>query len=306
MLNKLDFVDEFVDLTNYNTYGIKTKTKYLAKPRNLDDLKKLMSYIKNNNIKYFVIGGGSNIILSDSTFDGIIISLEYLNSILINDTKVVVEAGISLSKFIMECINNSLGGLEYLALIPGTLGGTLYGNAGVSDKCIYDFIESVTVLRAGNIITLNKDDIVYSYRYSMFKDNHDIIVGATFELYNEDVEKMKEFTLLYHCLNEAKMKEIVKENRIKRLNSQPLEYKNAGSVFKNPPSLYAGKLIESLKLKGFNVGDAEVSAKHANFIINKGNATGSDIRKLIKIIQEKVYDEYKIKLELEQIIIDWE
>jgi len=291
MLNKFGDIIENASLTNYNTYGIETSSKYLIKPNSLNNLKELIKFLNKEKINYYVLGGGSNVILPDNKFDGAIISLEDLNNFEINDTHVKVEAGIILSKFIMECINNSLGGLEYLALIPGSLGGALYGNAGVSDKCIYDYLESITILRDNEIITLNKNDIKYSYRNTMFKGSKDIIVAATFNLIKEDI---------------VKLKEVVKENRIKRLNSQPLEYKNAGSVFKNPEGDYAGRLIESLGLKGYTIGGAQISEKHANFIINIGNATGSDIRNLINYIKDKVYNSYNIELELEQIIIDWE
>ena len=291
MLSSKEWVIKNADLTNYNTYGIHTKTKYLAKPNSREELKGLVEFLNNENIKYFVLGGGSNVILSDKMYDGVIISLENLNNINIDNTKVEVDAGIVLGKFIMECINNSLGGLEYLALIPGTLGGALYGNAGVGNNCIYDYLENITILKDNEFITLEKKDINYSYRHTCFKNSDAIIVSATFKLYKDDTSNLKE---------------IVKENRKKRLNSQPLEYKNAGSVFKNPEGDYAGRLIESLGLKGYTIGGAQISEKHANFIINVGNATGSDIRNLIKYIQEKVYNEYEIKLELEQIIIDWE
>lgn len=291
MLNKFGEVIENANLTNYNTYGINTSTKYLIKPKSIDELKNLIDYLNNENIKYFILGGGSNLILPDNKFDGAIITLENLNNIKFDKNKVEVEAGINLNKFIMECINNSLGGLENLALIPGTLGGALYGNAGVKEHTIYDYLDSIIVLRNNEIVTLQKEDINYSYRYTIFKENNDIILGATFKLYKDDPDKMKG---------------IVKENRIKRLNSQPLEYKNAGSVFKNPEGDYAGRMIESLGLKGYTIGGAQVSIKHANFIVNVGNATSKDIKNLIKYIQEKVYEEYKVKLELEQIIVEWE
>jgi len=291
MLNKYGEVLENASLENYNTYGIKATTKYLVKPNSLDNLKELINYLKDNNISYYILGGGSNVILPDNIFNGVVITLENLNNLEINDELVEVEAGINLGIFVNTCINNSLGGLEYLALIPGTLGGALYGNAGVGNNCIYDYLENITILKDNEFITLEKKDINYSYRHTCFKNSDAIIVSATFKLYKDDTSNLKE---------------IVKENRKKRLNSQPLEYKNAGSVFKNPEGNYAGKLIEDLDLKGYTIGGAQVSNKHANFIINVGNATGSDIRNLIKYIQEKVYNEYEIKLELEQIIIDWE
>jgi len=291
MLNKYGEVLENASLENYNTYGIKATTKYLVKPNSLDNLKELINYLKDNNISYYILGGGSNVILPDNIFNGVVITLENLNNLEINDELVEVEAGINLGIFVNTCINNSLGGLEYLALIPGTLGGALYGNAGVGNNCIYDYLENITILKDNEFITLEKKDINYSYRHTCFKNSDAIIVSATFKLYKDDTSNLKE---------------IVKENRKKRLNSQPLEYKNAGSVFKNPEGDYAGRLIESLGLKGYTIGGAQISEKHANFIINVGNATGSDIRNLIKYIQEKVYNEYEIKLELEQIIKDWE
>lgn len=291
MLNKYGEVLVDASLESYNTYGIKTSTKYLIKPNNLEDLKELVKYLDESNIKYYVLGKGSNVILPDNKFNGVIISLENLKRFEINENIVEVEAGIILGAFVMECINHSLGGLEYLAGIPGTLGGALYGNAGVKDSCIYDYLENITILSNNEIITINKNNIDYSYRNTMFKETNAIILGATFKLYKDD---------------ENKLKEIVKENRIKRLNSQPLEYKNAGSVFKNPEGDYAGRLIESLGLKGYTIGGAQISERHANFIVNVANATGSDIRNLIKYIKDKVYEAYKIELELEQIIIDWE
>lgn len=291
MLNNYGTVITEASLINYNTYGIKTKCKYLIKPNSINNLINLLNYIKDNNIKYYILGKGSNVILPDNYFNGIIISLELLNKLEINDNIVTSECGILLSTLIKECINNSLGGLEYLALIPGTLGGALYGNAGCNNHCIYDNLISVEVIRNNKLIKLLKNDIEYSYRNTLFKNNKDILVRATFKLENEDKDKLKN---------------IVSENRIKRLNTQPLEYKNAGSVFKNPENNYAAKLIEDLGLKGFNVNDAKVSLKHANFIINENNATSKDIKELIKIIQDKVYKEYKINLELEQIIVEWE
>lgn len=291
MLNKFGEVLENVSLENYNTYGIKTKAKYLVKPDSLNNLKELINYLKLNKMKYYLLGGGSNIILPDNTFNGVIVTLEKLDNISFFENVVKVEAGINLSKFIQECINNSLKGLEYLALIPGTLGGALYGNAGVGINNIYDYLEDITILRNNEFIILEKKDIEYSYRHTMFKNTCDLIVAATFKLHNGDKDKLKE---------------TVKENRIKRLNSQPLEFKNAGSVFKNPENDYAGRLIESLGLKGYTIGGAQISEKHANFIVNLGNATSEDIKKLIKYVQDEVYKNYNIKLELEQIIVEWE
>ena len=278
-------------LERYNTYGIKTSCEYLVKPNNRDNLVLLLEFLNSNNIKYYLIGGGSNIILPDTKFKGVIISLELLNKIEFNENMVSVEAGSSLALFIRKCIDNNLSGLEYLVLIPGTVGGALYGNAGVKDHEIYDNVVSVEVIRNNELIVLNRKDIEVSYRHTEFKNTNDIIVSASFKLHKGNIEEMNN---------------IVKENRIKRLNSQPLEYKNAGSVFKNPEGNIAGKLIDELGLKGYHVGDAYISVKHANFIVNMGNATSKDIKELIKYIQDKVFERYNIQLELEQIIVDWD
>ncbi len=292
MLNSFGEVLEKASLLNYNTYGIDTTCEYLVKPNNADNLKALLNYIKENNIKYYILGKGSNVILPDTHFNGVIISLELLDKVFINNEIVTAECGINLSAFIMGCINNGLEGLEYLALIPGSLGGALYGNAGVKGYEIYDKLISIEVIRDNKYLLLNKDDIEVSYRHTSFKKNCDVLVRATFKL-----DKTDDIDIL---------KERVKENRIKRLETQPLEYRNAGSVFRNPEGDSAGRLIEQVGLKGYSIGGAEVSTKHANFIINKGNATSSDIKNLIKVIKERVYKEFKIDLVLEQIIVEWD
>lgn len=290
-LLKYGEVLEDASLEHYNTYGIKTSCKYLVKPSSIDNLLLLLNYIKDNNMRYYIIGKGSNIILPDTKLDGIIISLELLNKITFNNNIAKVESGASLAHFARETINKGLSGLEYIATIPGTVGGALYGNAGVKDHEIYDNIIYVEVIRNNELIKLNRNDIEVSYRHTEFKNTNDIIVSGTFELKDGNLEEMNN---------------IVKENREKRLNTQPLEYKNAGSVFKNPEGNYAGKLIEELGLKGYKIGDAQVSMKHANFIVNLGNATSKDIKELIKLIKDKVYERYNIELELEQIVIDWD
>ena len=291
MFKEYGEVIENCSLENYNTYGIKTSCAYLVKPSSIDNLISLLKEIKQNNYKYFLLGGGSNIILPDNAFNGVVISLELLNKVIFNETEVVAECGISIGSLAKMCIDKSLSGLENLALIPGTLGGALYGNAGVKESTIYDNLVSVKVIRENELIELKKSDINISYRYTSFKKSKDIIVSATFKL-NEG--------------NSIEMMKIVKENRLKRLNSQPLEYKNAGSVFKNPEGDYAGRLIEKVGLKGYSINGAEVSMKHANFIINKGNASSRDILDLVKLIQDKVYKKFKILLELEQIIVEWD
>lgn len=290
-MKEFGIVLENVSLKDYNTYKIGGIAKYIVKPNKVEDLINLIKYCKEENIKYIVLGKGSNVILPDEDFDGVLILLDNLNKYVIKDNVVEVEAGIVLGTFIMNLVNNNLGGLEKLCGIPGTLGGAIVGNAGCYGGLISDYLVSVTYLENGTIKTISKNDCNFSYRDSIFKrDKNKIILSCKFELNKSNKEDMLE---------------VIKENTLKRKNSQPLEYPNAGSVFRNPEGVAAGKLIEDLGLKDYNINGAYVSNKHANFIINKDNAESKDIVTLIEFIQEKVEKEYGIKLILEQEIIKY-
>ena len=282
---------ENVSLKDYNTYRIGGKTRYLVKPYNIDSLKELLIYIKNNNLKYIIIGNGSNIILPDSDYDGVVILLSKLNEIKIYENTVNAFCGVSLTYFVNELVKNNLGGLESLSGIPGTLGGAIVNNAGCYGQTISDKLDSVTYLENGEIKTINKEECNFSYRDSIFKKNKNfIILSAKFKLDYKNKEEM---------LND------IKENIIKRNTSQPLNYPNAGSVFRNPIGYSAGKLIEDAGLKNYHINGAYVSDKHANFIINKDNASSEDIIELIEYIQKEISEKYNIKLKLEQEIIKY-
>lgn len=290
-MNLYGEVLENVSLKNYNTYKIGGKTRYLVKPYNIDSLKELLIYIKNNNLKYIIIGNGSNIILPDSDYDGVVILLSKLNEIKINENTINAFCGVSLTYFVNELVKNNLGGLESLSGIPGTLGGAIFNNAGCYGQTISDKLDSVTYLENGGIKTINKEECNFSYRDSIFKKNKNfIILSAKFKLDYKNKEEM---------LN------IIKENMIKRNTSQPLNYPNAGSVFRNPIGYSAGKLIEDAGLKNYHINGAYVSDKHANFIINKDNASSEDIIELIEYIQKEISEKYNIKLKLEQEIIKY-
>ena len=293
MLNDFGEVFKDVSLKNYNTYRINTYADYLVKPSNITCLVNLIKYLKENNYKYYILGKGSNVILPDTKFKGVIINLDNINNFEIKDNDVYAEAGIMLSTIAKETINKNLKGLENLANIPGTLGGALVGNAGAYGTEIYDVVEDVTILRDDSLITLKKEDIKYSYRYTMFKDSMSIIVSCHLKLSKG---------------NSKELLKIVKDNQVKRMNTQPLKYPNAGSVFKNPSSssYSAGKLIDEINLKGYHINDAYISTMHGNFIVNMGNATSKDILDLITYIKEQVYNKYNIELELEQRIVKWD
>ena len=290
-MNEYGEILENVSLKNYNTFRIGGKAKYIIKPYDKDNLIKLINYLSDNKLDYFIIGGGSNIILPDEDYNGIVIILSNLNNIEINKNSVKVEAGINLNKFIMNIVNNNLSGLENIYGIPGTLGGAIKGNVGCNGSTISDYILSVTFLENGLIKKIDKSKCNFSYRNSIFKyDKNKIIISVEFLLQQGNKETM---------LN------IIKENHKKRINSQPLDFPNAGCVFKNPNNYYAGKMIEDSGLMNYHINDAYISDKHANFIINKGNATSNDILSLINYIKTIIKKNYNVDLELEQEIIEY-
>jgi len=279
------------DLKKYNTYKIGGKSKYIIKPYNINNLIDLIKYLKKEKIKYFILGKGSNVILPDENYDGAIILLDKLNAIEYKNNIVEVEAGCTLNYFINQVVEKGLQGLEKFYGIPGSVGGAIFQNAGCFGSSICDNIISVTYIEDEKIKEIKKEDCLFDYRSSIFKQTKNkIIVKCKF---------------LLAPGNPQEMKKIIKENTKKRIESQPLEYPNAGSVFRNPIGHYAGKVIEDANLKNYNINDAYVSEKHANFIINKGNASSNDIKELISYIQDKVYIEEKIELELEQEIIEY-
>ena len=285
-------VKEFVDLKKYNTYGIGGISKYLVMPEDIDELSGLIKYLNKENIPWYVLGGGSNVILPDEDFDGAIIKLDKLNRVVIDNDIITAESGVSLGMFVNTLLDHGFVNYAHLMGIPGTLGGAIVGNAGAYNVSIFDYLISVSIIDAdGNKKILNKEDIKYDYRYTEFKGKNSIVVAASFKGIYGDV---------------ALVREQIQLNMEKRRNTQPLEYKNAGSVFKNPPEYSAGYLIDHAGLKGLTVGGAKVSEKHANFIINYDNATSRDIIKLIGIIKNTVEDKFNIELNLEQVIVKWE
>ena len=283
-------VDYDINLKKYNTYRIGGKAKYLIKPNDVFDVVDLIDDLNKNNIKYYVLGGGSNVILPDEDFDGAIIKLDKINDFYLKDDLLFAGAGLSLNSVVKKTLDYEFVNLANLFGIPGTLGGAIIGNAGAYGMCIFDFLVSVLIYQDGAIKLINKENINYSYRYTEFKNANLIVLGGVFKLQKGDASKAWD---------------TINKNLELRKSKQPLEYPSAGSVFKNPEGQSAGFLIEKSGLKGYKVNDAQVSLKHANFIINLQNAKSCDIKKLINIIKEKVKSESGTLLELEQIIVEW-
>lgn len=297
-INKLRQMDigkivENVPLKEHTTYKVGGIASCFIYPTNIKNLIKLLKYIRQNNIKYKILGNGSNTLFSDKEYRGVIIKLNHFDDIEIKDTIVVVGAGYNLMKLASLTARKSLTGLEFASGIPGTVGGAVYMNAGAYKSDMGYIVKRVKVLTPDyRVITMTNRELGFHYRTSFFQEHPEYIcLEATIGL------------------NKGKKEEIYKvnqERKKRRLESQPLEYPSAGSVFRNPEGLFAGKMIEDLGLKGLTKGGAQISTKHANFIINKGNAKASDIKELIEFTQDAVEDKYHVKLKVEQEFVNWE
>lgn len=277
-------------LKEYNTFRIGGRCQALASINSVNSLARLLAFLKEKNINYQIIGRGSNIIVSDKGYDGIIILVGGdFAGIKITENKVFCQAGAKLSNVCLEVQKHGLSGMENLYGIPGTVGGALYMNAGAYGSEISDVIESAEYLDTdGNIYSISKSDMNLAYRQSIFSEKGGIIVSATFCLEKGSPEKIK--SAMNECIS-------------KRREKQPLEYPSAGSTFKRPAGNYASKLIDECGLKGLSCGDAEVSTKHCGFVINKGNASCSDVIELCKKVKAIVKEKTGYILELEPVII---
>ena len=275
-------------LKDHTSYKIGGQAEIYLYPRNKDQLIELLQLLKNAEISYFIIGKGSNVLASDEGFKGCIIDLtKHFSDINVNNDRMTVGAGALLTTIAFAAIKNSLSGMEELAGIPGTLGGALLMNAGCYGNEISKHVESVSFLNTENKIEeLSIDKIRFGYRTSSLKGN--ILIESKLKFVKGDPVKIKEKT---------------DEFLVKRRTSQPLDLPSCGSVFKRPENNFAGKLIEDAGLKGKSIGGAQVSEKHAGFIVNKENATANDVKELINLIKNTVNEKFDIILEEEVIYI---
>lgn len=287
-INKYEYYKN-ISLKKYNTYKIDVNCDYLVYPKSIHELQELLKHLKDNNIHYLILGNGSNVILARPNFD-VVIKLDRINNIEIKDNIVIAGAGVSLIKLSNICMENNLNGLSFAGGIPGLLGASTAMNAGAYKEDMASIVKEVKVLTPNlEIKTMKNSELEYAYRDSFLKRNKDFIcVEVTLSLEYEDKEIIKHRML---------------DRRDRRISSQPVNMPSAGSVFRNPEGLSAGKLIEDIGLKGYTIGGAQVSEKHANFIINTSNATYEDIISLIDYIKEKVKEKYNIDLILEQEIV---
>ena len=274
---------ENVSLKDYNTWKIGGKAEYFYEPSDIKDLKLFLELLKNTPVTF--LGNGSNVLIRDGGINGCVICLKNtLNNYFVKDEEYIFEAGLSCMKMAQITARENYEGLEYLCGIPGSLGGALAMNAGCYGGNIWDHVLTVSLINNdGKIIKKNKNDFIISYRNTSLEENN-FFISAVFKLRKNKLKNSLE-----------KIKEFLQDRRSK----QPTGLLSCGSVFKNPKNLYAAKLIESIGLKGYKIGGACISEKHANFIISDKSTKSIDIEKLINFTQKEVFKKKEVVLETE-------
>ena len=275
-------------LKKHTTFQVGGNSDCLIFVEKENELASLIKFLDENRIPRFLIGNGSNLLVSDEGFRGVILETKKLfNEIEVEGEKITAKAGALMSKIGSVALENNLSGFEFAAGIPGTIGGGVVMNAGAYGGELKDVIESVTVLTdKGEILTIPGSEMGFGYRKSIVREKGYIVLSVVIKLNRGSHEEIK-----------ATMDDL----KDRRKSKQPLEFPSAGSTFKRPEGYFAGKLIEDSGLRGFSVGGAQVSEKHCGFVINKGNATASDINELINKVTQKVKEDQNVELEPEVI-----
>ncbi|MBR4766668.1 MAG: UDP-N-acetylmuramate dehydrogenase [Clostridia bacterium] len=273
-------------MSELTTFRIGGPASFLAVPDSVDKLKNLIQYCLDNEADYYIVGKGSNILVSDSGIKGVVILTSALEGITYEgDGRITCLAGTPLIRLCSFALENSLSGLEFAYGIPGSAGGAVFMNAGAYGGEMKDAVVSVSHIdKYGNIGSFDKDCLDLGYRRSVYSDGDYVITGTTVILTHSDRNEIK-----------AKMDDLLSRRKAK----QPLDYPSAGSTFKRPEGFFAGALIEQCGLKGFCIGGAQVSEKHAGFVINKGGATAEDVLSLVDYVKETVYKNTGVELEPE-------
>lgn len=278
-------------MSKHTSFKIGGNADAYIKVNNLSKLSTILKECQDSDVDYMILGNGSNLLVSDEGIRGAVIRLDgdFRKITLVDDTTIFCGAGATLAYLCKFALNCGLSGLEFAWGIPGTVGGAVFMNAGAYDGEMKDVVHSVSHISPnGEIGRTEKDDLRFGYRTSIYRSNNMIITGITIKLKKGNPDEIR-----------AKMDDYM----LRRSTKQPLEYPSAGSVFKRPEGNFAGALIEQCGLKGKLCGGAQVSEKHAGFIINKSNATAKDVRELITQIQKTVSDKTGYNLECELIIL---
>lgn len=278
-------------LSKYTSFRIGGIADAAIKPNSVECAVQTIKYCTENDIPYYLLGRGSNVLISDNGLRGLVIIIsDAFSGISADGERLICDAGASLHKICIAAKELSLTGLEFAYGIPGTVGGAIYMNAGAYGGEMKDVVEYCDFLdESGNVRRLPAEELELSYRHSFFTNKRCVILRAALKLKKGDRDVIAE-----------RMSELIG----KRRNSQPLDYPSAGSTFKRPEGDFAARLIEASGLKGYSCGGAEVSAKHSGFVINKGNASFSDVISVINGVKEKVYSDSGVMLECEVLILE--
>lgn len=281
-----DDIKQDEPMSLHTSFKIGGPADFFVTPKNIEKLVRTIKLCAKDKIPYYVIGNGSNLLVTDKGFRGVIIQIyKNFDDINIVGDRVYAQAGVLLSKLSKEIYNASLEGFEFASGIPGTLGGAVFMNAGAYGGEMKDIVESVTVItHQGDLIDLPKEALSLDYRSSVLQKEDYVAISVTLQLKKG---------------NKASIKQILDDLTIKRTTKQPLELPSAGSTFKRPEGYFAGKLIMDSGLSGFSIGDAQVSEKHCGFVVNKGNATSEDVLLLIDHVRKVVKENFGVELEPE-------
>lgn len=284
-------VKKDIVLSKYTTYKVGGKADFLIIPKTIEELISVLKYVRNHQIKYKILGNGSNVIFNNAPYHGVIIKLDEFQNLEIVGREVIVGAGYSLMRLAMKTSLSGLTGMEFATGIPGTVGGAVFMNAGAYLSDMGYIVKSIKVLTPEyQVIEMKNEELNFHYRTSFLKEHPDYIC--------------LEAHIVLKYGNKDAIMEVIQDRKKRRVSSQPLEYPSAGSVFRNPEGDSAGRLIESVGLKGTKIGGAMVSEKHANFIINTGNATGEEIKELILYVQKTVKEKTGVTLKVEQEFVE--
>ena len=282
-------VEKDVLLQKHTSFRIGGPARRMAFPGTKEQLTAAVALAKECGARTLILGKGTNLLVADEGLDALVIKTERMNGIrLVDEVTVEADAGVSLARLAVFAQQQGLAGLEFAHGIPGSLGGAVYMNAGAYGGEMKNVITHITAFWDGEIREMSVEEAQLSYRHSVFSDSDGVVLGATVRLTKDDP---------------AAIRERMDELMVRRKTSQPLEYPSAGSTFKRPVGNFAGTLIEKTGLKGLTVGGAQVSQKHAGFVINIGDATCADVLALIEEIQRRVFDASGVRLEPEVKII---
>ncbi|WP_462361101.1 UDP-N-acetylmuramate dehydrogenase [Parvimonas micra] len=292
LFSKLNCIVRYDEpLKNHTTFKIGGNCIALIEPREVSDIVETIKICRENNIKFFVIGNGSNLLVPDEGYNGVIIKLKgEFSTIQVEGEYLIVNSGAKLSEIYTVAYENSLTGFEFASGIPGTIGGAIYMNAGAYGGEMKDIVESVEVLDLDNfeLRELKNEELEFSYRKSIIQRKNYIVTTIKLKLQKGNKE---EINAVYEDLRE------------RRNSKQPLNFGSAGSTFKRPEGHFASKLIEDAGLKGYHINDAWVSEKHSGFVVNKGNASFKEVMELIEYVQKVVFEKFGVKLETEVRIL---